>query len=128
MSTIKSLNCKHGDWYNDLSGPALYLCLNSNGRNDGSTNQRLDRTDVNAVKCRVGCPLPPGECIKDGVTRKISDPTTWKDVTTEGEVFNSSTATDSILTVPCPWTLTVDTDLTSYKKIIVKGTLQVDPT
>lgn len=77
LDKIKALNCKHGDWYNDLTGRAMYLCLNGNGRAKATTNQYLERTDVNAIKCRLNCPLPPGKCVKDGVKRYISTISTW---------------------------------------------------
>lgn len=127
LATLKTRVCKHGDWYNDVATSSLYLCLNSNGRTSGSTNQKLDRTDVNAVKCRVGCALPPGLCIPDGITRLLSDVASWQNVAYGDEIPNPTVNTDKILTVPCPWTITVDQDLTQFKKIIVEGTLKVDP-
>lgn len=55
----------------------MYLCLNGNGRPKASNNQYLERTDVNALKCKVNCPLPPGKCKKDGIARKLSITSSW---------------------------------------------------
>lgn len=77
LSKLKSLNCKHGDWYNDVAGSAMYLCLNGANRPKATANQYLERIDVNAIKCKVNCPLPPGKCAKDTVIRKLSDLTSW---------------------------------------------------
>lgn len=129
LTTLLSRNCNHGDWYNHVAGSAFYLCLNQNGRTSGSTNQLLERTDVNALACKYNCPLPVGECVKDGISRKYSDTTTWQsvaDATTPTTIYNAPGDTD--LTIPCPWELVIDADLTAFKRIIVLGTLRIDPT
>lgn len=58
--------------------------------------------------------------------RLLSDSITWKNVNDGGIVYNKEGETT--LTIPCPWTLLVDTDLIDFKKIIVIGKLKIDPT
>lgn len=78
LTTLLSLNCKHGDWYNHVDGKAMYLCLNSKNRpKEAALSHYLERVDVNALKCKVNCPLPPGKCVKDNIPRKLSDVATW---------------------------------------------------
>ncbi|KAL4508253.1 hypothetical protein ABPG72_003557 [Tetrahymena utriculariae] len=128
LDSLKKLNCKHGDWYNDVAGKAMYLCLNGNGRKLSTKNQYLERTDVNALKCKVGCPLPPGQCLKDGIKRKLSDVSTWQGITVDGnkgDIVNVVGATT--LVIPCPWEVLVDQDLTQFSQIIVQGNLRIDP-
>ncbi|EAR99597.2 IPT/TIG domain protein (macronuclear) [Tetrahymena thermophila SB210] len=129
LDTLKKLNCQHGDWYNDVAGKAMYLCLNGNGRTKTTTNQYLERTDVNALKCKIGCPLPPGQCIKDGQPRKLSDIKSWQGIKVDGingDIVNAVGATT--LVIPCPWELLVDQDLTQFSQIIVQGNLRIDNT
>ncbi|KAL4484574.1 hypothetical protein ABPG74_019751 [Tetrahymena malaccensis] len=129
LSTMKSLNCKHGDWYNDIAGQAMWLCLNANGRPKATTNQYLERVDLNALSCLVNCPLPPFKCKKDGIARRLSNPATWQGITFDGNpgvVLNSQG--NSTLYIPCPWEVIVDQDITQFTQIIVEGNLRVDPT
>jgi len=84
---------------------------------------------VNALACKYNCPLPVGKCVKDGIPRKLSDPTTWQnvaDAVVTTTIYNVPGSTD--LTIPCPWELVIDGDLTAYKRIFVLGTLRIDPT
>jgi hypothetical protein len=129
LTKILSRDCAHGDWFNHVAGKAFYLCLNQKGRTSGSTNQLFERTDVNALACKYNCPLPVGKCLKDGIPRKLSDPTTWQnvaDAVVTTTIYNVPGSKD--LTIPCPWELVIDGDLTAYKRIFVLGTLRIDPT
>ncbi|KAL4508252.1 hypothetical protein ABPG72_003556 [Tetrahymena utriculariae] len=129
LTPMKNLNCKHGDWYNDIAGQAFWLCLNANGRPKATTNQYLERIDLNALSCLDNCPLPPFKCKKDGIPRQLSNPATWQGITFDGNqgvVLN--TPGNSTLYIPCPWEVKVDQDITQFSQIIVEGNLRVDPT
>ncbi|EAR87205.2 IPT/TIG domain protein (macronuclear) [Tetrahymena thermophila SB210] len=129
LANLKTLNCNHGDWFNDIVGQALWLCLNAKNRPKATNLQYLERVDLNALSCLANCPLPPGQCKKDGVLRRISNLATWQGVSIDGNpgpTINSSG--NSTLWIPCPWEVVVDQDLTKYTQIIVEGNLRIDPT
>ncbi|KAL4484526.1 hypothetical protein ABPG74_019703 [Tetrahymena malaccensis] len=129
LTNLKTLNCNHGDWFNDIAGQALWLCLNAKNRPKATNLQYLERIDLNALSCLANCPLPPGQCKKDGVTRRISNLSTWQGVSIDGNPGSIiNTSGNSTLWIPCPWEVIVDQDLTQFTQIVVEGNLRVDPT
>ena len=98
-----------GDWYHDVTNQLLHVAVTAN------TKQQIR---VNAIKCRLNCPIPVLVTPKDGIIRLWSNATQWP-----GERLPQA---GEDVVVPGEWTLKMDISPPSLGFLHIKGDFYFD--
>ena len=138
-------SCNYGDWQHDWENKRLFVCISGNQIHsalDPATNATVSYNVthqpfvIQAVKCRVNCPLSFQNQTREGFIRNWSVDTDWIETTVNGSSRRLlSTTVDpnaSEVIIPPSWRMRVDvpripqTPGTSFKRLEIRGDLVID--
>jgi len=116
-ATMTPSQCNFGDFIHDQDAKTLTVCFSGRGR---VTN--LDKVDMNGLPCKLACPVPSADCVKETRARKWNVAEDWY------HYYDSKNPTLFIdygkpdnRTVLCEWRMFIEPDVNNVVDITVKN-------
>jgi len=64
--------CKFGDYIHDMDKRTLTVCFSARGKLG-----QFDKISMNALPCKLACPVPNANCVKESKARHWENPNDW---------------------------------------------------